>query len=540
MFCACSSDIEAPAGGADGKSLDAVSFSPSVKTSSADAPTTRATTEETDTFELDNDPHWDDFYIYMNIASEGYNQYGTYAVPSNATGQFDFTDISADGATKLNWRNSSDTHQFISWNIPSFSDRSGTEFVEMSADNVTGKVHFCYPEARKENGSSFKAADNFFCRRLEYFLGTRTQPLVYDTNGVSVAMLFKHLVSKIEFENITLTQSDGSTKNIFVHGWFPNTDIYTSFEINFPDMPQTATLHTGIGSGEDFDPYIEADANGVKGVKNYGTVWSGKGLYMYFPPFDFADYGDFVVTLTKKDGNGNTAAHKYYGSLQELIKNNAFDDLERTGIAAGEFMKLNLHLADGKVTGVSAYIADWDDVDAGTYSVPVKKGVYSLDDLKDMAYEDAWADYADENGVIHIYNNIAVSELEEAYEIPDGYTIEGLGHNISGGHFPFYPSSSITNLYVKDEYVYTETTEKGLLTYADLYDLFNHKSHTDTYADENKVIKLLGNVTIPSSMTGNYWMKIANGYTFDANGFNIITEGKITVYQNETIFYTTE
>lgn len=468
-LCACSQD------GGEGldlstEGIDAVAFSANVSNKSVNTET-RATTEVETTL-LDSDPHWDKFTIYMSVAEGAYSKPTyQYIVPSGKTGIFDYeTDSYADTDKPLNWKNSTDMHRFISWNQPRIADYKSsyttqpTQLVQMRDGDATGTVYFSRNELVSTDddiAGSSREDDNYFSRRLTYFVGTRTDPVNYQTNGVSVKMVFKRLVSNIIFENITLTQSDGAVKSIVNDTNRKNTDLYKSVEISFPNMPRKGILHTGIAEGENFDPYVEMDTEAGKGLTSYNADGNGNGYGygMFFPPFDFKDYGDFIITIKKTEGDGYSK-QMYYGSLYELIESNAFGDATRTGIKAGEQMHLNLHLTDGKVTGVSAYIVDWDDVDLPSTTLPVKKGIYTKDEFYDMLSNNNYSQYADNNGVVHVYTDCYFTTIESdaSFTIPEGYTIDGLGHNIDmlGYNLNLIPSSSVKDLYVNNEYVYNK------------------------------------------------------------------------------------
>lgn len=294
------------------------------------------------TIYLTHEKPWDDIFLSMKVDGESKGGIVKYRTESGKNGQL----VSQETGQALKWENSASTHQFHAWIIP---ENSGNAIV-MNPDGMAGTVNF-EPNYDDPN------------EPLEYFIGTMTEPLTYKDNGLSVSMVFRHLVSKVYIRKITRIFSDGTHHDV---------DLTTNpsiVGISFPDMPQTATFNTGIDKGE-FSSVI-------------ANIGDGKGVFVNFielqnpafhlPPFDFKEHGRFEVSLAENDGNGLYYVYTYHGHLKDIT---TLEELK-----AGEAMALDLILTDGKVTGIFVYIVNWNDRSNETLSIPAKDGIYSSEDM---------------------------------------------------------------------------------------------------------------------------------------------------------------
>lgn len=368
------------------------------------------------TIYLTHEKPWGDIYMQMKVDEQDKGDIVKYKTESGKNGQL----MSQDAGESLKWENSTSPHQFHAWSIP---ENSGNA-IAMNPDGKTGTVHF----------GPFYDTDK---EPLEYFIGTMTEPLTYKDNGLSVSMEFQHLVSKVYIKKLTRITSDGSHHTIDDNISEANHVGYLC--ITFPDMPQTGTFDTGI-DGDVFPPSVVADD--VEGKK--GIIVKRKRTF-HLPPFNFKQYGRFEVTLAEPDNDGLYYMYTYHGHLEDITT--------LTELKAGEAMALDLILTDGKVTGISVYIVDWNDESDETISIPAKKGIYSIADLK-AACGGNWDDYAvKENGekVIKLYNNLNLTGSDiSKIEIPEGYVFDGMGHNIKGNNVTFSTAGTgeVRNVYV--------------------------------------------------------------------------------------------
>lgn len=339
-------------------------------------------------------------HLYVDESDKGTQPYN---VKSGAYGEL----ASAGGGETLKWQNSTAEHTFHAWN----SMESPSWPVTIDVSGTTGTVDFNGGEASNSS--------------LEYFIGTRTGPLTYKANGLSVSMEFRHLVSKICINSITRVKSDGSKERIYG----------SSFILEFPKMPQQGIFDTGI-AGDKF-PTVSADAGSGSGIAF--KVFSNWNYYL--PPFEFADYGDFIITIAEQEGDYFRPV-MYYGNLADISG--------LKGLQAGEAMVLDLLLSDGKVTGISVYIIDWNDISRQDVSMPARTGIYSYEDLYDAIANnnlDAYCVEEDGKKVIRIYNNITIPASITGVPIPDGYILDGQGHNIIANEGLSF-SGEVRNLYL--------------------------------------------------------------------------------------------
>lgn len=360
------------------------------------------------TIYLTHEKPWGD--IYLNMKVDNVDRGVTKYQPGTGTkGQL----VSQEAGQNLKWENSTSTHQFHAWTIPEESNSA----IIMNNDGKTGIVNFgpSYNESKKP---------------LEYFIGTMTEPLTYKDNGLSVSMEFQHLVAKVCIRKLIRIKSDGS------HSDVDNSSSLDYLSITFPDMPQTAKFDTGIDKNE----FPSVAANDGKDDPKGVVV---KERTFHLPPFNFEKHGKFEVTCYETEPD-YLYMRTYYGHLKDIST--------LTELRAGEAIALDLILTDGKVTGVSVYIVDWNDVSDETISLPAKPGIYMVDDLKGL--EDGnWDNYAVTGGngkkVIYLYNNLTLSS-DLTITIPEGYVFDGLGHNIKG-NVTFNGEGTVRDLYVNGE-----------------------------------------------------------------------------------------
>lgn len=412
-----------------------------------------AGTEASDTtvyFTAESVFNWGTIEMHMTVdgTSKGIVD---YQIQSGIAGQLK---SKTDGQS-LKWQNSSSAHTFHAWTIPETNLETNDDESAVNPNEYPEKAR--NPKAIEMNDDGKKGIVNFGPRAdinnniLEYFVGTKTGPVTHKENGLSVNMVFHHLVTKVYINHLYHLRSDGTTETL-------TSDDFLS--IHFPDMPQQGIFDSGIDG--DVFPSVTAKTNGEKGVTSrYYHLF-------YLPPFKFEDWGRFEVAVEERSDNTSDdyeyVTRTYYGDLKEIA---AGTDL--TELKAGEAMTLDLVLADGKVTGMSVYIRNWNDVSDETVSQQVKKGIYTFDDFDSARstekVDNYWNGEKDQDGnkIILIYNNITVpdSRINEGYKIPEGYVLVGMGHNIikNNGNFYFIGEGSAKDIYVNGKpYSYPSTT----------------------------------------------------------------------------------
>lgn len=391
---------------------------------------------------------WDIHIHHKNITdSSDPKEEQLYHVSSGQQGSLDIED-----SKKWFWRvsaNGSDSHIFQAWTEPNPSE-SGPQVVTTNANGVK-TVDF---EAGNE---TIWDGDKFVGHYLNYLIGTAAGPVDYKTNGMYVPLYFNRLVSRIRIISIIHVYADGS---------YDSSDINIS-DVEFSDMYRTGTLCTHAGEhadGKAVFPEISTEG-GEKGLsivfpndgkRNIYTIYGAVGgLPMYVPPFKFKDAGKFSIGHFGSNFQGGTEKtyNTYYADLAEIFLNR--DDFPQE-LRAGDNMDIMLELKDDEVSGMYVYISPWNTESDKEVVQHPKPGVYTLAELMDLRKlilehkEIPESYYRTVNGenVIYIYNDLAVSlDGESTYNIPDGYVLDGLGHNLTcKGSITF--SGNVRNLKV--------------------------------------------------------------------------------------------
>ena len=359
---------------------------------------------------------------------------------------------------KLAWFNTTASHYFHAWTTP-----KGVT-MDKDANTTEGTVSFVPVDEDHENHTEINRKNNI---DLERFIATQKGPVSYRTNGSYVALNLRHLVSKITITGVERTKRDNGTE------WLD------PVKITFPDMPQTATFHTGVSEdGHTGQPEVTANADGKKGLSFNAVSHMGENngeilrYPFYLPPFKFAECGEFIVEGYHEGGY----CGPYYGHLANIQGLSELGELK-----AGEHIELFLKVKDGKVFGVSSTILGWNDnLNKNSGHSPKHKGIYNADDLRrlydyckalekgenpdETMIENLYSVKKDENGneikVIRLYNDINLKDynLYMAW-IPwwtmHNFIFDGMGHNIVSHSDPFFVTDSkpdnIKNFYQDGE-----------------------------------------------------------------------------------------
>lgn len=373
-----------------------------------------------------------DFFIHQNALVDGNAQTATavYRLKPGETNRL----VCNEGETPLNWLSKTATHTFRAWTKP--------EGVTMDPSPVSGKVDMTN-------------------RNLdyEYFVGATTNELSYAEHGLTVALKFEHLIGKLVIDNVSLIYSDGVKSDNMMN---------RVGAIYFPNMPTAGVFNTGVGDGSNMAVTINPNSSkgiffSLAGNADYGEYIESLNIPFYVLPMLFADdnnYGKFHVNFYHPDGS----FRRYEGNLKDLV-NESDPENTLTGIKAGECLTLRLVLKDDVVDGFFAYVENWIDHN----NQPVKEapypGIFTPEDLaanlnlKDWPYiltpsEDViYETTPDGKKIVRIYDNLDFSGYNLSSVqiiVPDGYVLDGLGHNISGVPV-FVIEGDVRNLYVNDE-----------------------------------------------------------------------------------------
>ena len=455
LLTACSKE-ELSSGSVDAIAGE-VQFYGAIKKQSDILATTRATDEYITLNETGQD--FGTFYIWMKVGSD--NSFKSFFQPyKEAPGEQGNLVIDSEKQTdeteRLNWCDETSYHTFYAWTQPSV--KTGEN------DEITGGVKmnktFQYGEQSSADLSGTVIYGTNKETDLEKFIITQKGPISYDEWGQDVALYFERPIAKITLEGITYIKSDGTF----------NENIKEA-TIQFPNMYSQAT----------FTPLVDGIQNVLTGVP--ATKWitwnwdkeddDSKSLYVH--PFVLGlsssddkvdiqnDEGFFIVTVNVADPGSPEVNHSYVGTLNSLKLSSSSTSTERQKLNAGQCMRLYLIVRDGAGVGGGYKIVDWNEKGEQTlpqYRIP---GVYNEEDAKRLL--EALTNNTFPKGVedllvdneINLFTHVDWSKVTTAINIPNGYTLNGNGYNVTLGE-----NGSITgqqkNIYIDGEYVENSTS----------------------------------------------------------------------------------
>ena len=423
---------------------------------------TRASTdEETTTDLISSENDYGDIYIHTHVddktVPDNFRTNGVYVTRKNGTaGRLE----PQSDSQKLEWYTTTSPHYFQAWNVP-----DGVTMDDAGTSLIAGKVSFAPKDEDHAPNTDINKANNI---ALEKFIGAKEGAVDYRTSGSYVELVFRHLVSKITITGVQRTKTD-------------NSKVYLGdVKITFPDMPRNAIFSTGISDDGSIiaSPTVTAETDGEKGLSFNATSRmfpddeSRKQHYpFYLPPFDFEEYGEFIIEAYEWHEDGNTPGKgymeecgPYYGHLK---------DLPIKGLKAGEHISLSLQVKDGQVFGMSTMIQGWSTMpDRTSDHSPKHKGIYNEDDLRrlfdyikghnnnfESVEELISIEIRDgkEVRVVRLFNDINLDDYATGIMdlvLPADFILDGLGHNITSGNdgkFLVPNQSNVIDLYLDGE-----------------------------------------------------------------------------------------
>lgn len=426
------------------------------------------------------------FYIWQDITpqeeGETTKELHYFQQYVEATGeQGNLAVVGADNEEgRLNWHDQTSKHTFYSWTQPN---------VKNSEQKITGGVDMgsSLPEnfGKQENESSITGTVTYGTNgetNLEKFIVTKKGPISYDEWGQDVALYFERPIAKITLLGVIYIDANGAE----------NANIQTC-TLLFPNMYKTASFNPFLWNDDTQNVLSTDDKTNEKGIKwewhKTTTEYDAKSLYVH--PFKFGsdnntnpsddntgihqDPGFFIVQMTFNGGSTKS----YTGTLNSLNLTPTSATAKRQ-LNAGEHMQLYLTVTDGGGVGIGYQIIDWDTEEEQTlpqYRIP---GVYNEEDAKRLLdalqkAADTTSGYTFPNGVedllvltsndgtepqtydINLFTHVDWSKVTTAINIPNGYTLNGNGYNVTLGE-----NGSITgqqkNIYIDGEYVENSTS----------------------------------------------------------------------------------
>lgn len=342
------------------------------------------------------------FYIRMETDNEV--NCGIYEIPSGYEGR-----LTSKSGVSLNWLNTTTDHTFYSWTLP-------WEEEDYLYDNLLvtrSPVSFLPQDYLGQN-----------CDILEKFIGVKEGPFNYRSNGEYVNLQYHHLVSKIVLDQITLITDKGETIN----------DVRGS--IKFIGLPQSGIFDRRPRNGKD-SPEIILDEDYDTDVTFTFSNQQNSRIFYVFPGMDISSLSFQIDLTTPQTYDGS-----FFGNFSSVNFKRPQDDewhkdKSPTTLYAGEVMHMSITLSQGKVTGISLSIDDWNTQDRSTGTTHDRNGVYSNKDLSEILsnnyskeeLKEIFGEEEDDRIIFRQYNDLDHSS--SSLLVFDEGTLDGMGHTVS-------------------------------------------------------------------------------------------------------------
>ena len=355
------------------------------------------------------------FYIQLETAT--LKRYGRYKAIPGMVGMLECTDENKD----LLWLDQKNPHTFYSWTMPWQEDPYKL------GDDTQIPISFD-PKTYQDMG--FDITKYYNCRLLEQFIGAKTDPLTYQTNGEIVEIDYQHLVSKIIVEKLQVLNTNGSLST-----------LTQNFTMTFFEMPQSAIFDRRPEDGS--APKVIMDENAKLGA-SYELL--GRTELYVCPGTDFSN-----MHYQLRYDSGDGARITYYGDFKSVIFNREDQNLGDwdkdklpTVLYAGEVMTLTMTMnADGTAPPpISINIANWSTKDERQGTGHPHKGLYTNGEMQDLYNKFSGSTYTDEdvdqiyemygdvdedgNQVLNMYDNMNVPHRHIC--LPKELILDGNGY----------------------------------------------------------------------------------------------------------------
>lgn len=416
----------------DGKSPNAIDFNGLV------AETREIQTRAIETNIITVDPYDMDFNIEMLYEPEGeekQTEIKTYRIPSGYKGKLEAVDTDEP----LNWKDLNSPHTFWTWNDQYYlADGQQPEDYYSTLPGILEPRKIKFFDSKEEDGSYETYNNN---AKYETFIGTKAGPVIYKNNGQYVQLIYKHLVSKMAINKLTLIKSDNSVQNDVIG------------EITFLGLTDEAWFYPHPTAGNmQSDGLTTPDPEGAPVVipipnetnKLTYTIKSKPGQpdYCYIPPeTDFKKLA-FYINITD-DRYFDYGDHgNYYGTFDNVIfkretgvdydKGDGSDD---TVLHAGEMMELDVVVWSGIGPGIFITIKDWNTERSENSEHHSRAGIYTDSEAASFTASASWANLYELYGetdadsgekVFNFYDNATVTST--SFPTPRDYVVNGRGH----------------------------------------------------------------------------------------------------------------
>ena len=352
------------------------------------------------------------FYIRKEVGNEV--ECGIYEIPSGYEGRLE-TKVSS---TPLKWKDSESEHTFYGWTMPWKPDENYNK------------------DTRSEISFDPEDYEGWNCEVFEQFIGVRQGPVNYRSNGEYVELQFYHLVSKIVLDQITLITAEGQTIN----------DVRGSIQLI--GMPLSGIFDRRPADGIN-PPVVLENEDGQKDVTFTFSNQQTSRIFYVFPGMDISSIAFRIDLTTPAETEGS-----FWGNFSSVNFKRPQDDewhKDKSPVVlyAGEVMHMSISLSQGKVTGVSMSIDDWNTQQRGTGTTHSRNGIYSDKDLSEILgnnysrdeLKDIFGEEERERIVFHQYEDLDHSN-SSLLIFKDG-TLDGMGHTIN-------MKSQNSNVYLKN------------------------------------------------------------------------------------------
>ena len=380
---------------------------------------------------LATDPYDMDFYIEMLYEKPGEastTTIGTYRVPDGYEGRLN----TKAGNEPLNWQDLKSDHTFWTWNEPWQGNPNYNPTYENPADEGspapnTNPLHLTFYDSGE--GTAYDTYRNNDV--YETFIGTKAGPVNYADHGQYVELTYKHLVSKIQIEKLTLLLSDNSIQNDLIG------------EITFLGMPKEATFfpHPADGGAPIVETKFDDSSQLTYYIKSAATAYD----YIYVcPEIDFRNLG-FYINITDERWANYGDHGNYYGDFRNVkferldadgnpVDWDSPDGGDDTVLHAGEMMTLHIILHPGIGPGVTLTIQPWNTERSGDANHHSHSGIYTDGEAAQLAAggdmeslsELFGAKDEDDNDVFYIYDNVSINSSN--FKNGPDYPVDGKGH----------------------------------------------------------------------------------------------------------------
>lgn len=445
-----------------------------------------------------------DFYMTAEGTDDNgiYNERSSvYEIPSGSSGTI--VPKSLDGTNRaeaLTWFSRTEMHNFRGWAARrDFYDNTATR---VSDDEIT--IEFkgsTLAETTSSKADTWKTGTEVWRNGevLEPLIGARTDPMIYNEDGMYVPLRFRHLVSKIFLKSFYIVDNAAGSMDNTIKG-----------HITFYGMPSEATLFTNPVNedgehiaprvvkpeGWDYNPlasvtYAITNTSRLykwEGYSDDGSSQTALDCWYICPELDFNQLSFKIELYEYKSGewvlsptHGKHGA--YYGDFTNVTfarsTNGANYDDENGGdekiLHAGEYLILSITMSEKGNPGVKGELVAWSSA-SRTGSSHVYPGIYSLEDLRYMS-------------------NIMTSTTGTDEDRETYYELFGTGEDTRSDDKDIYP-----------QYKDKDGNEVDLKIFK-LYDDIGSYSYTDSYGS--------------SRVDKAEHLRVADGYILDGQGHTV-------------------